>query len=244
VLQAVGVIPARYRSVRFPGKVLADLEGRTLIEHVYRRSEQASSLSRLLVAADDERICAAVRSFGGEAIMTRREHASGTERIAEVAAGLDAPLVVNIQGDEPLVDPEDIDGLVEALRADAGVGMATLKRPIEDPEDFRSPHVVKVVVNRAGEALYFSRSPIPFPRSDAGPMGFRHVGLYAYRRDLLLRIAASPRTWLESTEELEQLRVLELGFAIRVLDARGDSIGVDVPEDLERVRARLTRSAR
>lgn len=244
MLQAVGVIPARYRSVRFPGKVLADLEGRTLIEHVYRRSEQASSLSRLLVAADDERICAAVRSFGGEAIMTRREHASGTERIAEVAAGLDAPLVVNIQGDEPLVDPEDIDGLVEALRADAGVGMATLKRPIEDPEDFRSPHVVKVVVNRAGEALYFSRSPIPFPRSDAGPMGFRHVGLYAYRRDLLLRIAASPRTWLESTEELEQLRVLELGFAIRVLDARGDSIGVDVPEDLERVRARLTRSAR
>ena len=244
MLQAVGVIPARYRSVRFPGKVLADLEGRTLIEHVYRRSEKAGSLSRLLVAADDERICAAVRSFGGEAIMTRREHASGTERIAEVAAGLDAPLVVNIQGDEPLVDPEDIDGLVEALRADAGVGMATLKRPIEDPEDFRSPHVVKVVVNRTGEALYFSRSPIPFPRSGAGPIGFRHVGLYAYRRDLLLKIAASPRTWLESTEELEQLRVLELGFAIRVLDARGDSIGVDVPEDLERVRARLTRSAR
>mgnify|MGYP003576697509 CR=1 FL=1 len=176
--------------------------------------------------------------------MTRQEHASGTERLAEVAAGLEAPLWVNIQGDEPLVDPEDIDGLVEALRSEAGVAMATPKRPIENHEDFHSPHVVKVVTNRAGDALYFSRAPIPFPRRAAEPIGFRHVGLYAYRRELLLKIAAGPRSWLESSEELEQLRVLEMGFGIRVLDARGDSIGVDVPEDLDRVRARLKRSTR
>src|SRR5262245_18438023 len=170
VLQAVGVIPARYRSVRFPGKVLADLDGRTLIEHVYRRAEKARSLSRLLVAADDERICSAVRGFGGEVVMTRLEHVSGTERLAEVAAGLEAPLWVNIQGDEPLVDPGDIDGLVEALRSEASVAMATLQRPIENLEDFHSPHVVKVVTNRAGDALSFSRAPIPFPRRAPEPL--------------------------------------------------------------------------
>lgn len=243
MLQAVGVIPARYRSVRFPGKVLADLQGKTMIEHVYRRAKKARSLARVLVAADDDRICVAVEKFGGDAMLTSREHASGTDRVAEVAAGMDAPLWVNIQGDEPLVDPQDIDALVEALRSHGRTGMATLRRPIETDEDFHSPHVVKVVVNDAGEALYFSRSPIPYPRGETRTFGFRHVGLYAYRRELLLKMAATSRTRLESVEGLEQLRVLEMGYGIRVLDAVGDSIGVDVPEDLERVRARLMESA-
>ena len=242
MLEAIGVIPARYRSVRFPGKALADLLGKPLIQHVYQRSRMAGTLSRLVVATDDERIHRVVRDFGGEAVMTSPDHPSGTDRLAEVAAKLSVPLFVNIQGDEPLVDPRDIDALVGALRSDATIGMATLRRAIVDEEDLRSPHVVKLVVDRAGRALYFSRSPIPYLRKGLEFQSYRHVGLYAYRRELLLEIAAAPSGALESADQLEQLRVLEMGRSIRVLDAHGESVGVDTPEDLRRVEALLEAS--
>jgi len=242
-MEAVGIIPARYRSVRFPGKALADLMGKPLIQHVYQRSLMAGSLSRLVVATDDDRILQVVKGFGGEALMTSPDHPSGTDRLAEVAGKLFAPLYVNIQGDEPLVDPRDIDAVVEALRSDPTVQMATLRRAINDERDFRSPHVVKVVVDRAGRALYFSRSPIPHSREDREFQAYRHLGLYAYRRELLLEFAGAPSGALEKWEQLEQLRVLEMGRFIRVLDACGESIGVDTPEDLRRVKVLLGQSA-
>ena len=242
--EAVGVIPARYGSVRFPGKALADLQGRPLVQHVYERARKAESLGRLVVATDDERIRRVVRDFGGEALLTSQEHSSGTDRIAEVARSLPAEIYVNIQGDEPLLDARDIDSLVESMRSDPGLEMATLRRPIEDEEDFLNPNIVKVVVDGAAKALYFSRSPIPFTQHRRRTKAHRHIGLYAYRRELLLEIAARPVGDLEMTEQLEQLRVLEMGRRIAVLDAVGDSIGVDTPEDLERVRAILGKSVR
>jgi 3-deoxy-manno-octulosonate cytidylyltransferase (CMP-KDO synthetase) len=241
MLEAIGVIPSRYRSVRFPGKALADLRGKPLIQHVYERCRSARTLTRVIVATDDERILEAVKAFGGEALLTSSEHASGTDRLAEVARKLPAPIYVNIQGDEPLVDPRDIDALVASLRAE-GVEMATLRRIIADERDIGSPHVVKVVVNAAGEALYFSRAPIPYSGSIREARFHRHLGVYAYRRNILIEIAQTPPGDLETKENLEQLRVLEMGRAIRVLDAVGDSIGVDTPEDLERVRAILEQS--
>ncbi len=243
MLEAVGVIPSRYRSTRFPGKALALLGGKPLIQHVYERGASARSLERVLVATDDERILEAVRKFGGEAVLTSPEHPSGTDRLAEVARGLEAGTYVNIQGDEPLVDPRDIDALVERLRTDPSVDMATLRSPIRDRDDFENPNVVKVVCDGAGNALYFSRSPIPH-RGDGEVTGaYRHQGLYAYRRGLLLEITATAPGTLERAERLEQLRVLETGRGIRVLDALGPSIGVDTPEDLERVRRILDRDA-
>jgi 3-deoxy-manno-octulosonate cytidylyltransferase (CMP-KDO synthetase) len=243
MLEAVGVIPARYRSSRFPGKALASLAGRPLIQHVYQRSRGARGLDRLLVATDDERILRTVRDFGGEAILTSPDHPSGTDRLAEVARALAAPLFVNIQGDEPLVDPRDIDALVAALRADPGLEMATLRREIRGEEDRLSPDVVKVVCDEAGHALYFSRAPIPFLRTAGASPAYRHLGLYAYRRDFLLSVAARPPGALERSEQLEQLRVLEMGRRIRVLDAVGEAIGVDTPADLERVRGIMEKSS-
>ena len=242
--EAVGVIPARYGSVRFPGKALADLQGWPLVRHVYERARKAESLGRLVVATDDERIRRVVRDFGGEALLTSQEHSSGTDRIAEVARSLPAEIYVNIQGDEPLLEARDIDSLVESMRADPNLEMATLRRPIDHEEDFLNPNIVKVVVDGAGKALYFSRSPIPFTRHGRRTKAHRHIGLYAYRRELLLEIAARPVGDLEMTEQLEQLRVLEMGRRIAVVDAVGDSIGVDTPEDLERVRAILGKSVR
>ena len=241
-MEAVGVIPARYRSVRFPGKVLADLQGMPLVQHVYLRARKAGNLAQLVVATDDERICQVVRGFGGEALLTSEDHLSGTDRLAEVALKLPAALYVNIQGDEPLVDARDIDRIVESLRSDPGLEMATLRRRIEEEADARNPNVVKVVVSASGDALYFSRSPIPFKRGEGTWNAYRHIGLYGYRRGLLLDIAAHPAGELEKAEQLEQLRVLEMGRRIRVLDAVGESIGVDTPEDLERVRGILGQS--
>jgi len=239
MLEAVGVIPSRYRSTRFPGKALAVLAGKPLIQHVYERSVSARSIEKVLVATDDDRILEAVRNFGGEAVLTSPDHPSGTDRLAEVARTLEAGIYVNIQGDEPLVDPRDIDALVDKLRRDPLVEMATLRSPIRKREDLENPNVVKVVCDQSGDALYFSRSPIPH-RGDAGVAGtFRHLGLYAYRRALLLEITAAPPGVLERLERLEQLRVLEAGRGIRVLDAVGFSMSVDTPEDLELARRLL-----
>ena len=208
-----------------------------MIEHVYRRAAAASSVSSVLVATDDERILEAVRAFGGVACLTSPDHQSGTDRLAEVAAELGSEIVVNVQGDEPMIEPAMIDEAVEPLLADPMVVMSTLRRRIDDAADLTNPNVTKVVVDRDGFALYFSRAPIPFVRqgSPAAP-AWRHVGLYVYRRACLLRLAALPPTAMEQSEALEQLRALEHGIRIKTVETTFTSIGVDTPEDLEQAR--------
>jgi 3-deoxy-manno-octulosonate cytidylyltransferase (CMP-KDO synthetase) len=237
----VVIIPARYHSTRLPGKALADIGGKPMIEHVYRRAASAVWVSSVLVATDDERILEAVRSFGGVACLTSPDHQSGTDRLAEVAAEMSCEIVVNVQGDEPLIEPTMIDEAVQPLLDDPMVVMSTLRRRITDPAELGNPNVTKVVVDRDGFALYFSRAPIPFAR-DGSPAAsaWRHVGLYVYRRDLLLQLAGLGPTELERSEALEQLRALEHGIRIRVVETEHDSIGVDTPEDLERVRRLVT----
>lgn len=233
----VALIPARFESTRFPGKALADIAGRPMIEHVYRRAAAAPSVDAVAVATDDARIAAAVERFGGIARMTRRSHRSGTDRLAEVAEDLACDIVVNVQGDEPLIAPEMIEEAVEPFAGDPALMMATLRRRITDEADYTDPNVVKVVVDGDGNALYFSRAAIPFFRDAAAPQSaWKHVGLYAYRRAFLLAYARLQPTPLEVAESLEQLRALEHGFRIRTIETRYDSIGVDTPEDLERVR--------
>jgi len=237
----VVVIPARYESTRFPGKPLADLHGQPMIQCVYERAQRARGIDRVLVATDDERIRAAVAAFGGDVVMTAA-HRTGTDRIAEVSGSLDAEVVVNVQGDLPLLDPLMIDAAVAPLRADAGLPMATIKTAIHSREELDNPNVVKVVTDRDGYALYFSRSPLPHYRDGApagAPLGYRHIGLYGYRREFLLSFARLASTPLELAEQLEQLRALEWGFRIKVAEVAAASIEVDTPADLERARATL-----
>jgi 3-deoxy-manno-octulosonate cytidylyltransferase (CMP-KDO synthetase) len=241
---AVAIIPARFQSSRLPGKALAMIGGRPMVCHVAERARRARGLARVIVATDDERIRAAAASVGAEAVMTRADHPSGTDRLAEVARGLDADVVVNVQGDLPLLDPGLIEALVARLAAEPDLPMATLAAPIHDEAQWRSPHVVKVVVGCDGRALYFSRCPLPYDRdgrrAPGEPFGFRHIGLYGYRRDVLLRLAALPPSPLEERERLEQLRALEHGIAIGVVEWTGEPvIEVDTAADLEQARAAL-----
>lgn len=234
-MKTLGVIPARFAAQRFPGKPLALIAGKPLVQRVYEQARQAQRLDDVVVATDDLRILKAVEGFGGKAVTTSPACPSGTDRAAEVARQYpDAELIVNIQGDEPLMRPEMIDRLVEGLAADTGCAMATLARPIESAEVLANPNVVKVVFARNGNALYFSRHPIPFVR-DAGMKAqhFKHLGIYAYRRDFLLQFVTMPPSGLEQTEKLEQLRALENGFAIKVLVTPHDSVGVDTPEKIK-----------
>ena len=223
-----------------------------MIQHVHERVLRARGLDRVLVATDDERIAAAVRAFGGEAVMTSAAHATGTDRLAEAVLGTDADIVVNVQGDEPMVDPLGVEAALRPLRDDPGLAMSTLSLPLRDVEEMLSPAVVKVVADGRGDALYFSRSPIPHVRqrgvdaraaaADAVARGLarKHVGLYVYRREALLRLASLPPTPLEEAEGLEQLRALHDGMKIRVVPVEGESgLAVDTPQDLERVRALL-----
>jgi 3-deoxy-manno-octulosonate cytidylyltransferase (CMP-KDO synthetase) len=208
-----------------------------MIEHVYRRAAAARTIASVIVATDDERIADAVTAFGGTVRMTSASHQSGTDRLAEVAADLPPGLIVNVQGDEPLIEPGMIDEAVAPFAADPALEMSTLRRRIDDPADLRNPNVTKVVVDRDGFALYFSRAPIPHVRDDGGRVAsWRHVGLYVYRRETLLRLAALPQTALEKAEALEQLRALEHGIRIKAIETSFDSVGVDTPEDLERAR--------
>lgn len=252
----IAVIPARYASSRLPGKALLDIAGRPMILRVVERALAAQNVTRAIVATDDERILDCVQSAGFEAVMTRADHVSGSDRLAEVAASLDdADVIVNVQGDEPLISPLTIERAVDELLTDDEAQIVTTCEPIEDANDVLSPDVVKVVIDAGGRALYFSRSPIPYPRDSVNKYGslaealrrdatllarFRkHTGLYVYRRLFLLEFTGWPQSNLERTEQLEQLRALERGVVIRVIEAAAPSVGVDTLDDLERVRAIL-----
>jgi 3-deoxy-manno-octulosonate cytidylyltransferase (CMP-KDO synthetase) len=242
------IIPARYASTRFPGKPLADLCGKPMIQWVYERSALCESVDRVIVATDDDRIARAVEQFGGDVVMTRSDHPTGTDRLAEVAAGLNDELIVNVQGDEPLIDPAMIEAAVAPLLADNSIPMGTLKTPLTSMEEYLNPNVVKVVTDRQGFALYFTRAPIPYPRDFINELEQRwhelatakHVGLYVYRRDFLLQYPHLQATPLETQECLEQLRALEHGYRIQVAETNLVGQGVDTPDDLERVKAILT----
>ena len=234
-MEIIAVIPARYASTRLPGKPLLSDTGRTMIQHVVEAAGRATKLSRVIVATDDERIAEAVARFGGEAVMTRADHPSGTDRVAEVASYIpDAGIIVNLQGDEPEVSGHALDLVVSLLENDLTVPMATLATPIREESVYRDPACVKVVCSLACRALYFSRSPVPCHRDGlpaTGQYGLLHLGLYAYRRDFLLKLASFPPSPLEKAEKLEQLRVLEAGFPIAVGIVEEPGVGIDTPED-------------
>ncbi len=250
--KVVAIIPARYASTRLPGKPLIEIAGKPMILRVVERARQAATISRVIIATDDQRVFQTVANADEEAVMTSPNHATGTDRLAEVAAKLDAEIIVNVQGDEPLIEPSTIEAAVAPLLADPSIVMSTTCEPIESAEDALKPNVVKVVVDRAGFALYFSRNPIPFPRAAVLEHGSieaalrarpellktfnKHTGLYAYRRDFLLTYAKLPPTPLEQSEALEQLRALEHGYMIKVVPVAHRSIGVDTPEDLDLAR--------
>ena len=231
------VIPARYASTRLPGKPLADIAGKPMIQHVYERANQAQRPAKVLVATDHEQVYQAVTDFGGQALMTSPDHPTGTDRLAEVARACpEYELIINVQGDEPLIEPAVIDQLAAAFDDEPELVMATLAAVMAEDE-YDKPSAVKVVTKRNGHALYFSRSLIPYPRVPAAELPvYKHIGIYAYRRDFLLAYAALAPTPLERTESLEQLRALEHGYNIKVLLTDFQSVGVDTPEDLERVK--------
>ena len=227
----LAVIPARFLSTRLPGKILADIAGEPMIAHVYRRASAASLVHATLVATDDARIARAIEAIGGVAVLTRPNHVSGSDRIAEVVSQLPCRLVVNVQGDEPMLDPATIDAAVAPMLADATLEMSTLCRPLADDSELQAKSIVKVVTDLKGRALHFSRSAMPGSAA--------HIGLYVYRRDILLKLAALPPAPLEILESLEQLRALSHGIGIRVVPTTHASAGVDTPADLERVRQLL-----
>lgn len=242
--KVLAVIPARYGSTRLPGKVLADLAGKPLVWHVYNRVSQAGLVDETLVATDDRRVVDALQPLGVPVLLTRDDHATGTDRLAEVARRCPSEICVNVQGDEPLVDPGTIDAAIRSLLDNPGLPMATVRHRIRDVQRIADPNVVKVVCDAAGRALYFSRSPIPHLRdpglpSDSVGLYWQHVGLYAYRREFLLHFASLPQTELEKAEKLEQLRALEHGFPIAVIETEHESLGVDTLADLQWVRRQI-----
>mgnify|MGYP000869920334 FL=1 len=242
-MKVLCIIPARYASTRLPGKPLRDIAGKPMIVRVYERAIRAQRVHEVVVATDDERIRAAVEEHGGNAVMTRADHATGTDRLAEVAAQRpDCDLIINVQGDEPLIDPTVIDALVAPFEHDTALMMATAKTEITDAAEMENPNNVKVVADRTGNALYFSRACIPYARN-AGAKVYKHIGIYAYRRDFLLAYAKMAQTELECSESLEQLRALENGYRIRVVETDAVFIGVDTEEDLAAVNAEYQRRA-
>ena len=234
-MKVLCIIPARYASTRLPGKPLRDIAGKPMIVRVYERAVQAKRVQDVVVATDDERIRTAVEEHGGRAVMTRTDHATGTDRLAEVAEKMtDYDLIINVQGDEPLIDPTVIDALVEPFLADVRLSMATAKTLLTDEEEIANPNNVKVITDLTGNALYFSRARIPYARNE-GANVYKHIGIYAYRRDFLLSYARMAQTPLERSESLEQLRALENGHRIHVIETDAVFIGVDTEEDLTAV---------
>ena len=240
-MDAIGVIPARYSSRRFSGKILTDLYGKTMIQHVWEQAKKALLLDEVIIACDEEKVFTIANDFGAKCVMTAKEHLSGSDRITEVVGPIDVKVVVNIQADEPLIQPLMIDTLVEALLRDDSIYMATLMKKIENIEEIGDPNIVKVIVDKNNFALYFSRAPIPYKaeNSNVQPVYYKHIGLYAYTKDFLFtykNILPSP---LECAESLEQLRVLQEGYRIKVIETKFDTIGVDTPQDLEKVKTYL-----
>lgn len=237
--RALGIIPARYASTRFPGKLLAPLSGKPILQHVYERAARARLLDAVWIATDDDRIARAAERFGARAVMTSPDHATGSDRVAEAAAlpeARDVEIVVNVQGDQPLIEPVALDGLVTALAGDPSLGMATLYEPIGSERDLRDPNVVKVVADRRMNALYFSRSTIPHAAGGGATAHWKHVGVYAFRKSFLFEFGRLERGPLERAESLEQLRVLEAGLPIRLVPSAGSSASVETPADLDRIR--------
>lgn len=232
------VIPARFASTRLPGKPLADIAGKPMIVRVYQQASKARRLTGVIAAVDDERVYEAVVSNGGRAMMTAKDHPTGTDRLAEVAAAHpEAELIINVQGDEPMIEPAIIDELAAVFDDDPDLQMATVKSPMESQADINNPNNVKVVTDKNGYALYFSRSPLPYFRENTGMTVYKHIGIYAYKRDFLLEYAKMMPTQLEQTESLEQLRALENGYKIKVIETDYHFVGVDTPEDLAAVNA-------
>lgn len=248
-MKIVAVIPARWQSTRLKGKVLADINGKPMVQHVWERVKKAHEIDDVVVAVDKEKVLKVVEGFGGKAIFTSPEQPSGTDRVVEVASSIDADVFINVQADEPLVHPFMIDELAQLFEYEKGIQMATLIKRIHKKEEITDPSVVKVVVDRKGYALYFSRSPIPYIRDTEEGLGkdssatgnisgryFKHIGIYSYTKDFLFTYTNLPKSTLETEEKLEQLRVLEHGYKIKTVETRYDTIGVDTAEDLEKVR--------
>lgn len=239
-MKVIGVIPARWGATRFEGKVLANLMGKPVVQHVWENAKKARTLDDLVVACDDERILKVVEGFGGKAVYTSPDQPSGTDRLAEVVNPMDVDIAVNIQGDEPLVKPIMIDNLVIALQNEKIAQMATVIKKVEDDSELTNSNVVKVVIDKNGYALYFSRYAIPYNRTGSGepdkrPVYFKHIGIYAFTKDFLFTFRNLPKSSLENAEKLEQLRVLEYGYKIKTVETKLDTVGVDTPEDLRRV---------
>jgi len=241
-MDVIGVIPARYSSTRFEGKVLADIMGKPMLQHVWERAKASRMLDDLIIACDSEIILKAATEFGAKAVMTSKEHTCGTDRISEVVNPLDVKVIINIQGDEPLIHPMMIDSVARALLEDRSINMVTLMKKIEDVVQVIDPNVVKVVVDKDNFALYFSRASIPYlsPNAEIDQVTYyKHIGLYGYTKDFLFIYKNLPVSNLEKTEKLEQLRVLAEGFKIKVIETKFDTVGVDTPEDLEMVKRQL-----
>ena len=246
-MDVIGVIPARYLSTRFEGKILADILGKPMLQHVWERAKQSRMLDDLIIACDSESILKTALEFGAKAVMTSKEHACGTDRISEVVNPIDVKIIINIQADEPLVRPMMIDSLARVLLEDKMVNMATLMKKIDDVSELLDPNVVKVVVDKNNFALYFSRAPIPYLALNAEidqVIYYKHIGLYGYTKDFLFTYKNLPVSNLEKTEKLEQLRVLAEGFKIKVIETKFDTVGVDTPDDLERVKKQLEKEIR
>lgn len=241
-MDVIGVIPARFSSTRFEGKVLVKILGKPMIQHVWERSKQAKVLDDLIIACDNELVADTALGFGAKVVMTSKAHTCGTDRIAEVVNPLDVKIIINIQGDEPLIHPTMINSVARALLEDSSISMATIMKKIEDPVLIDDPHTVKVVVDKNNFALYFSRAAIPFRAYNSEiqtPLYYKHIGLYGYTKDFLFTYKNLPASNLEKIERLEQLRVLEEGFRIKVIQTNFDTVGVDTPEDLEKVKIYL-----
>ncbi len=238
-MNVVAFIPARFGSTRLNGKPLASIGGKPMVQWVYERAKASRLISEVTVATDDERIMKAVKSFGGKAVMTGKDHRSGTDRVAEAVSEVTADIVVNLQGDEPLIEPRMIDEAIKPLLDDPQLLLCTLKTRITGEEEYRDQNVVKVVTDKDGYALYFSRSPIPYCKmlfKNTGFLPYKHVGLYVFRKDFLIKFSRLKPTPLEQAENLEQLRAIENGFRIKVVETSYNPVSVDTPEDLERVR--------
>ncbi|MCM8771046.1 MAG: 3-deoxy-manno-octulosonate cytidylyltransferase [Candidatus Omnitrophica bacterium] len=238
-MEVIGVIPARWASSRFEGKVLADIHGKPMLQHVWERSKGALLLDDLIIACDDERVAKVAHNFGAKVVMTSKGHLSGSDRISEVVYPLDVRIVVNIQADEPMIRPVMIDEVTRPLLEDTSIFVSTLIKRIEDPEEIKDPNIVKVVIDEDNFALYFSRAVIPYRALNSEIKQLRyykHLGLYAYTKDFLFTFRNLPPSYLEKIERLEQLRILENGFRIKTVETKFDTIGVDTPEDLEKVR--------